>query len=56
MGVVSVYVPNADSWARMAPPWIASGWKAFYAQLSAWCLRQRIPLYVDATANVYPAG
>jgi hypothetical protein len=53
MGVTSVYVPTEASWARKAPEWARAMWPDFHAQLAQWCARERVPLYVEDSADVY---
>lgn len=56
MGVVTVYLPTSEQWAKVAPLWAMPYWNALHMQLFSWCIRERIPLKVDETARVYHAS
>jgi len=53
MGIVSVYLPTESVWERVAPEWAKTFWETIHKQLSEWCVKEKIPLYIDESANVY---
>ena len=52
MGIATVYLPTAERWPAVAPAWAKEDWTVVHRELAAWCRRERIPLRVDATAQV----
>jgi hypothetical protein len=55
MGVESVYLPTEAAWRDRAPGWAREHWQEIHTQLQEWCTRNKIPLYVEDTAQVYQA-
>ena len=55
MGVLSAYLPTEAEWRRRAPGWSIGLWSELKSELEEWCLANSAKLYIDATADVYPA-
>ncbi len=52
MGVDGIYFPTENKWKTEAPNWTLIYWDSIRAQLSSWCEKNKIPLYVDESAWV----
>lgn len=52
MGVPTVYFPAKSKWEETAPAWAKAQWERVNGDLSAWCLREKIPLVIDEKAWV----
>jgi hypothetical protein len=55
MGVLSAYLPTEAEWRRRGPGWAISLWPILKSELEAWCHENGAALYIDASADVYPA-
>jgi len=55
MGRLSAYLPTEAEWQRRAPGWAWSLWPNLKAELEGWCRENNAQLFIDPTADVYPA-
>jgi hypothetical protein len=46
MGILTVYFPTKAKWEATAPNWAKQQWERVQEDLSAWCLKQEIPLAI----------
>ena len=54
IGVLTAYLPTADAWDALAPPWARPLWPVLRDELEAWCARVGAKLALDGTARVDP--
>ena len=53
MGVPSVSLPTEQAWLVRGPEWAKPLWSQLHTELSAWCVANGIPLYVEEHAHVW---
>jgi len=52
MGVLSVNLPSAATWAETAPDWAQALWPVLHAELTQWCLDHHADLYASHSHGV----
>ena len=53
MGALTVYYPTLSMWESLAPEWAIGQWQRISDDLSDWCNKQKIPLFIEDHARVH---